>query len=146
MAGTPAQGTHVILTSDIFFVKDRVDKDEIKIEYCPTGDMLADYFTKPLQGSMFNKFRNVIMGYAHVSSLKSNYSSVPDIENKERVEKYAKKDENIKSENVFSNHGSKLNEVSRLTPQTYAEVVRSRSPKKVTFPTKEGMFASSTSS
>ena len=30
-----------------FFVKDRVDKKEVKIEYCPSLDMLADFFTKP---------------------------------------------------------------------------------------------------
>ena len=35
-----------------FFVKDRVDSGEVKIVYCPTGRMLADYFTKPLQGSV----------------------------------------------------------------------------------------------
>jgi hypothetical protein len=47
---------------DIFFVKDRIDKGEIKIEHCPTDDMIADFFTKPLQGQKFIKFRNKIMG------------------------------------------------------------------------------------
>ena len=46
-----------------FFVKDRVDKGEIKIEYCPSIYMLADFFTKPLQGRLFRCFREVIMGY-----------------------------------------------------------------------------------
>jgi len=32
--------------------------------------MLADYFMKPLQGSLFTKFRHVIMGYEHISTLK----------------------------------------------------------------------------
>ena len=54
-----------------FFVKDRVDKGEIGIEYCPTESMLADFFTKPLQGALFHKFRKVIMGYAPISSLQS---------------------------------------------------------------------------
>jgi hypothetical protein len=31
--------------------------------------MLADYFTKPLQGSLFRKFRAVILGHAHIHSL-----------------------------------------------------------------------------
>ena len=53
-----------------FFVKDRVDKGEIKVEYCPTEQMLADFYTKPLQGSLFRKFRDVIMGYKPLSSLK----------------------------------------------------------------------------
>ena len=34
-----------------FFVKDRVDSGEVKIVYCPTGRMLADYFTKQIQGN-----------------------------------------------------------------------------------------------
>ena len=44
-----------------FFVHNRVDAGEVSIQYCPTGDMLADYFTKPLQGSKFQQFRNLIM-------------------------------------------------------------------------------------
>jgi hypothetical protein len=38
-----------------------VQSGEIKLEYCPTGVMLADYFTKPLQGAAFYKFRSEIM-------------------------------------------------------------------------------------
>ena len=53
-----------------FFVKDRIDKKELRVEYCPSLIMLADYFTKPLQGHLFQKFRDVIMGYKPISSLK----------------------------------------------------------------------------
>ena len=56
--------------SDIFFVKDRVDKGEVKVEYCPTELMLADFYTKPLQGRLFKRFRDVLMGYEPISSLK----------------------------------------------------------------------------
>jgi hypothetical protein len=45
-----------------FFVKDRVDKGEIDILYCPTKMMVADFFTKPLQGALFRKLKAVIMG------------------------------------------------------------------------------------
>jgi hypothetical protein len=38
-----------------FFIKDHVDSKRVKIEHCPTGDMLADFFTKPLQGKQFQK-------------------------------------------------------------------------------------------
>ena len=31
--------------------------------------MIADFFTKPLQGSLFKMFRNVILGYEHISVL-----------------------------------------------------------------------------
>ena len=81
MGGTHAQEIEGILTSGIFFVKDRVDKNKISIQYCPTGEMLADFFTKALQGQKFHLFRNVLMGYSHISTLSENVSSI-----KERVE------------------------------------------------------------
>jgi hypothetical protein len=39
-----------------FFMKDRIETEGIEVVYCPTEDMLADFFTKPLQGSLFEKF------------------------------------------------------------------------------------------
>ena len=48
-----------------FFIKDKVDNGDIEIVYCPTGEMLADYFTKPLQGSQFIAFRERILGLSY---------------------------------------------------------------------------------
>ena len=45
-----------------FFVVDKIKNKEVKIVYCPTEEMVADYNTKPLQGSLFYYFRNKIMG------------------------------------------------------------------------------------
>jgi hypothetical protein len=44
-----------------FFVTDRIQAKELTVEYCPTGEMLADMFTKPLQGSLFRRFRQAVM-------------------------------------------------------------------------------------
>ena len=47
-----------------------VKNGDIRIEYCPTGDMVADFFTKPLQGSLFRKLRAIILnipGRAHTT-------------------------------------------------------------------------------
>jgi hypothetical protein len=33
-----------------FFIMDRVSKEEVSVVWCPTGGMLGDYVTKPLQG------------------------------------------------------------------------------------------------
>ena len=52
-----------------FFVKDRVDRKEVRIEYLPTHIMLADYFTKPLQGERFKLLRKYVMGWAPLSEL-----------------------------------------------------------------------------
>ena len=38
-----------------FFITDRVAKGEVSIVWCPTGDMIAYYMTKPLQCSMFRR-------------------------------------------------------------------------------------------
>ena len=45
-----------------FFVTDQTEKGNVRVEYCPTGEMTADYMTKPLQGVAFEKFRALIMG------------------------------------------------------------------------------------
>jgi hypothetical protein len=44
-----------------FFVTDRIRGKQLTVEYCPTGDMWADVFTKPLQGAAFVKFRKLIL-------------------------------------------------------------------------------------
>ena len=44
------------ITIRYYFITDRVKADELNIEYCPTGDMVAEYFTKPLQGKKFHQF------------------------------------------------------------------------------------------
>jgi hypothetical protein len=65
-----------------FWIKDRVQGHGIKIRHCPTLQMLGDFFTKPLQGSLFRRFRDVILGYKHVDSL--SLDPMPSVE--ERVE------------------------------------------------------------
>ena len=44
-----------------FFVTDHIKQRELRIEYCPTGEMVANFFTKPLQGSLFRKLRGIIL-------------------------------------------------------------------------------------
>ena len=44
-----------------FFIKDQVDQGWVRIRYCPTEEMVADHYTKPLQGMIFRKMRALIM-------------------------------------------------------------------------------------
>ena len=44
-----------------FFIADQINNGKLRVEYCPTGDMVSDYHTKPLQGALFRKFRDMIM-------------------------------------------------------------------------------------
>ena len=46
----------------------------ISIEWCPTKDMVANFMTKPLQGSHFKRLRDIIMG--KVCSVKPNVVKV----------------------------------------------------------------------
>ena len=52
-----------------FWVTDRLKSDGIILKHCPTDLMLADFLTKPLQGSLFRKFRAVLLGHAPITSL-----------------------------------------------------------------------------
>lgn len=44
-----------------FFVTDNIKNGNLQVQYCPTDDMFADFFTKPLQGSKYRRFRSVIL-------------------------------------------------------------------------------------
>lgn len=48
-----------------FFVADVLERKEIALEYCPTDEMIGDFFTKPLGGAKFRRFRNIIMNISH---------------------------------------------------------------------------------
>jgi len=63
-------------------MQDRFESEGISVVYCPTDEMLADFFTKPLQGSFFRKLRAILLGHCHVKTLTK--SPLPPSE--ERVE------------------------------------------------------------
>ena len=50
-----------------FFITDKISKGELSVEWCPTEDMVLDYGTKQLQGALFRKLRDQIMGVVPVS-------------------------------------------------------------------------------
>ncbi len=39
-----------------------IRRENIDIKHCPTEIMIADFFTKPLQGNLFRKMRDYVMG------------------------------------------------------------------------------------
>lgn len=56
-----------------FFIKDRLGSEKIDVIYCPTEYMVADFFTKPLQGKLFHYLKGIIMGHEPLSSLTSQF-------------------------------------------------------------------------
>ena len=45
-----------------FFIKERIDTGEIRLSYLPTEEMIADLLTKPIQGKLFTKLRDRLLG------------------------------------------------------------------------------------
>ena len=45
-----------------FWAHDLIHRGIINVTYCPTGDMIADFLTKPLQGSLYIHLRQLLMG------------------------------------------------------------------------------------
>ena len=76
------------------FAKDKVEIKKMPIAYCSTEHMLADIFTKALQGSLFAKFCDIIMGWKHVDMIQMGPPSTKELvgdvvkirSNKEEIE------------------------------------------------------------
>ena len=83
-------------------------------------DMLADFFTKPLQGKLFHKFRDVIMGWKHINTLHSKKTDA--LSPKERVENT---DQNVRLSPSIDKKGNvgKINYIKEISTPTYANVV-----------------------
>jgi hypothetical protein len=63
-----------------FVITDCIARKEISIQYCPTKEMVADYFTKPLQGALLYKFSDQIMGLVPMKTIVGDHRSVLDKE------------------------------------------------------------------
>ena len=56
-----AKGTHHV-NIPYFFITDKIKHKEIKVAHCPMEAILADFYTKWIQGALFIKFPNLILG------------------------------------------------------------------------------------
>ena len=45
-----------------FYLHNLIKKKLMRTEYCSMSDMIADFFTKPLQAKHFSKLRAIVMG------------------------------------------------------------------------------------
>ncbi len=60
---------------------------EISLHWCPTKEMVADFWTKPLQGSHFRKLRDYILGRVRCVKLKGDAISTTMAVRKKVVKK-----------------------------------------------------------
>ena len=70
------------LNVQYFFVTDKIQKVEVKVAYCLIENMLADFFTKPLQGLAFGKVWDIIV---NLPSNKNGWSTQKCIGRKEKM-------------------------------------------------------------
>ena len=62
-ASSSSQTKHIKIR--YFFIQDRIEKEDIGLEYCHTENMVADFMKKTLQGEKFFEFRYRIMGMSN---------------------------------------------------------------------------------
>ena len=59
-----------------FYVTDCIKRKEFRVAFCPTESMIADFFTKPLQGQAFYRLRDTIMNVLPSDPFHSSHRSV----------------------------------------------------------------------
>jgi hypothetical protein len=90
--------------------------------------MLADCFTKPLQGSLFKKLKAVVMGHKHIDTLEE----VPSTTSQKRVEEST--DLEISEDEVLDGQATDKRQTDAPAPEpavvhtrmSYAKVVKRR--------------------
>lgn len=98
-----------------FYIKELVDSGRVSIEHCPTSSMLADFFTKPLQGQQFRKLRDEIMNLDPSSPYHSANSAHRSV-----LKKQKEQDTNdTKNENDVSNRTTSF----RIDSVSYKDVL-----------------------
>jgi hypothetical protein len=91
-----------------FFIRNRIQQGEINLLHYPTGIMIVDFFTKPLQGALFTKFRDITMGTTHFSTL-----TAPDLPKPRSVLKRPVSKETISKEKTLPSTGTVRVDVCR---------------------------------
>jgi hypothetical protein len=97
-----------------FFIKDQVEAREVHIEHCPTEKMLANYFTKPLQGMLFKHMQDYIMNidphnkyYSGHRSVLSNHVDVSSNDIMTAGKEQAQKDPKMHDDEVLVHRAKK---------------------------------------
>ena len=55
-----------------FYITDCIRRKDVNVRFCPTDEMIADFFTKPLQGQAFYRLRDIIMNVVPSSKYHSS--------------------------------------------------------------------------
>jgi len=55
-------------------VTDKIKKGDVRVSYCPTHEMIGDFFTTPLQGTQFVCMRSKILNLPSDASITAHRS------------------------------------------------------------------------
>jgi hypothetical protein len=107
------------LNIQYFWIEENLETINIKVCHCHTSKMLADFFTNPLQGSLFRKFRDLILGKHGVHSLDSE----PHHPVKARVEEDSQgRQETDDKKKIINDKGFTLMRKKRKHTGAYVEI------------------------
>ncbi len=88
--------------------------------------MVADYFTKPLQGELFYKFRDQIMGVVPMDTITGDHRSVLD--DNSRKPKLSEKRTKVSPKLSQDAQPKRARTVKTNDGQSWVDVVKSRPP------------------
>ena len=74
--GRPLAKTTRHINIRFFFVSDYENRGELKVEHLGTEEMVADFYTKPLQGKLFTRHRDFIMGHTGHDNSKTYITTI----------------------------------------------------------------------
>ena len=82
-----------------FYVSNHIRNKTLSLKHCSTEEMLVDYFTKPLQGALFVRLRNHIMGAEFANGDSQTPRSVLDDDDDETQLKASDQDQEASESN-----------------------------------------------
>ena len=103
-----------------YFITDRIAKGDVRVIHCATDKLLADFYTKPLQGQLFRLFRSLILTLNDKVALKLSSDEKKLVGDPVQAHKLPR---SIQQECVERNIGENVNKNINVQ-RTYADVCK----------------------
>ena len=102
-----------------YFITDRIANGDVHMEHCPIDRLLADFYTKPLQGKLFRLFRSLILNLDDKVALSMSKKETTMTQNPVPTSNTTKKQQECVGKNVRTD----LLKSSSYVP-TYADILK----------------------
>ena len=115
-----------------FFITDVLKRETIELLHCPTERMIADYFTKPLQGALFKKMRDIIMGLsAFPDEERVILGEIVRVKSNQNLKKSTVEDDSTRDVSFRKTISTKNINGTSGTPVSYADAVINSTRKEI---------------